>query len=175
MTKIEIFKKMLDWLCANIESVNSQTDVARAAGLNETTVSRIMNGRVKNVKYKTLLAVNATYGNVFNPEWLRGESEVMLIEDIKQDAVSGGSAVGEKSVTPEALLASKDDTIAALREQLAAKDSIIKAKDDVITSKDALISTLQQQISELRSFLSVGRGAPVGHSQSEVAERKSNI
>lgn len=175
MTRIEIFKKMLDWLCANVESVNSQTDVARAAGINETTVSRIMNGRVRNVKSKTLLAVNATYGNVFNPEWLRGESEVMLVSDIRSDAVPGGSASGESTSASEALLASRSETIAALREQLADKDSIIRAKDDIITSKDALICTLQQQISELRSVLSAERGLPVGYSQSEVVDRKSTI
>lgn len=159
MTTIEIFKKMLDWLYANTEASN-QTDVARKAGMNQVTMSRILNGKVKNVKPETMRAVNAAYGNVFNPEWMRGESDVMLVADLQPAAdatVPAGSTGGEPSSTPPldamtaALLAAKDETIAAMRSQLT-------DKDDVIAAKDALISNLQQQLDTLRTQLAIEKG-----------------
>ena len=181
MTTIETFKKMLDWLCANVENVKHQTDVARAAGLNDSTVSRIMKGRVKSVSQTTLRAVNAAYGNVFNPEWMRGESDVMLMADLAPDKemVSTGTH-GTPSPTPPdssmtaALLASKDETIAALRSQLAEMERTITTKDDVIASKDAHIADLQQQVMGLRTQLTIEKGLLAdGISLSELAERQA--
>ncbi len=171
MTRIEIFKKMLDWLCANIEDVKNQTDVARAAGLNETSVSRIMNGRVKSVKPETLRAVNAAYGNVFNPEWLRGDSDVMLVAELNtNDKANGTPRTGVPSPTlPDmtAIVAAKDETIAALQAQ-------ISAKDDTINAKNALIDALQQQLATLRTQLAIEKGISLdGTFLSELAERKS--
>lgn len=61
MTSIEIFKKMLDWLYTN-KGIVYQVDVAKAAGLNETTVPRILPGQVKKSSQETLLKVNAAFG-----------------------------------------------------------------------------------------------------------------
>lgn len=166
MTTNEIFKRMLDWLYANTEAKN-QADVARQAGLNETTVSRIANDRVKSVKLETLRAVNAAFGNVFNPAWLRGASDVMLTADAKrQESAQVGTAMhGAPSPTPSAtavdaltaaLLASKDETITAQKRELAAKD--------------ALIANLQQQLTDLRTQLAVEKGLLTGTSPSAPAE-----
>ena len=171
MTTIEIFKKMLDWLYANTEAKN-QTDVARKAKMNQVSMSRILNGKVKNVKPETMRAVNAAFGNVFNPEWMRGASDVMLVADLQPAAdapVPVGSTGGEPSPTLDAmtaaLLAAKDETIAALRSQLA-------DKDDVIAAKDALISTLQQQLDTLRAQLAIEKGlSEDGASLSDIAKR----
>lgn len=173
MTTIEIFKKMLDWLYANTEASN-QTDVARKAGMNQVTMSRILNGKVKNVKSETMRAVNAAYGNVFNPEWMRGDSDVMLVADLRPAAPAtapAGLPTGNTSPTPPdtmtaALLSAKDETIAALRSQLS-------DKDNVIATKDALISSLQQQLSKLHTQLVIEkRGWEDGTFPSENAERQ---
>ena len=81
MTTIQIFRKMFDYLVAN-KLIHNQTELARAVGLNEVSVSRILNGQVKKTKQETLWKVNVNFGNVFNPEWLRGESDVMLAADL---------------------------------------------------------------------------------------------
>lgn len=175
MTTIEIFKKMLDWLYANTEA-NNQTDVARKAGMNQVTMSRILNGKVKNVKPETMRAVNAAYGNVFNPEWMRGESNVMLVADLHPAAdapVPAGSTGVEPSPTLDAmtaaLLAAKDETIVTLRSQLT-------DKDDVIAAKDALISTLQQQLDTLRAQLAIEKGlSEDGTSLSDIAKRYDHV
>ena len=148
MTTIEIFKRMLDWIYTNQLATN-QTEVARAAGLNETTMSRILHGVVKKMKLETLWKVNAAYGNPFNPEWLRGESDVMLLADLTPDTttvdtVMDMSAKVQTNLTAQ-LIAAKDEIIATLRNQLADKDALIE-------SKERYIKILQQQLLDLRNL-----------------------
>lgn len=170
MTTIEIFKKMYDWLCANRGIVN-QAEVARAAGLNEVTVSRILHGQVKKASMETLHKVNAAFDNVFNPAWLRGESNLMLTADTKRQHITqtdtdvqglpfpASSALGSDALTV-ALLASKDETIAAQKRELVAKD--------------ALIVTLQQQLSDLRAQLAMEKGLSTGPFPSVPADLKQH-
>ena len=157
MTTIEIFKRMLDWIFANTDAKN-QTDVARKAGLNETTVSRIMKSRVKSVKPETLRDVNTAFGNVFNPEWMRGESDVMLMADLTPVSTEQAYPTPQTTDPVAALLAAKDETIASLKRELDTKDDVIAAKDGIIATKDKLISTLQQQINDLRMQAAIEKG-----------------
>ena len=83
MTTVEKLKRMLDWIYTNTE-VHNQTGVARKIGMNPVSMSKIHNGKTKSVKQETLRAINAAFGNVFNPEWLRGESDVMLLADVNK-------------------------------------------------------------------------------------------
>lgn len=169
MTTIDIFKRMLDWIFANTDAKN-QTNVARKAGLNETTVSRIMKGRVKSVKPETLRDVNKAFGNVFNPEWMRGESDVMLVADLAR--VCTDRPAKQTADPTAALLAAKDEIIASLKHTIAAKDDIIAAKDGIISTKDKLIDTLRQQIGDLRMQAASEKGfLKTGHSHSAAAER----
>lgn len=163
MTTIETFKKMLDWLYANTEA-NNQTDVARKAGMSQVTMSRILNGKVKNVKPETLRAVNDAYGNVFNPEWMRGESSVMLIADLPATGSDASPSEAHSPTLPgiegitAAIIKAKEETIEALRGQLDDKERMISGKDEVIASKDALIDALQQQITTLRTQMTIEKG-----------------
>jgi hypothetical protein len=137
MTTVEIFKKMLNWLYANKKAGN-QTDVARKSGLNEVTVSRILNGRVKKAKQETLWAVNVAYGNIFNPDWLRGESDVMLVADLVPVAEFISSTMHGYAQQPDS------------PDMSSMINAIIAAKDETIAGRDAMISSLQQQVSDLR-------------------------
>ena len=169
MTTVEKLKRMLDWIYTNTE-VHNQTGVARKIGMNPVSMSKIHNGKTKSVKQETLRAINAAFGNVFNPEWLRGESDVMLLADVnKQLSASASPATdGMAAVIIDSLkreLAGKDETIAALKRELA-------AKDEVFATKDKLISTLQQQIDDLRMQVVAEKGLhSTGISRSEAADR----
>jgi hypothetical protein len=144
---------MLDWIYANTETHN-QTGVARKIGMNPVSMSKIHKGKTKSVKQETLRAVNAAFGNVFNPEWLCGESDVMLLADVEQQSAATLPAVDDMArVIIESLkreLAVKEETIAVLRSQLSDKDDIIATKDKTISTQDKLIDTLYQQIGDLR-------------------------
>lgn len=177
---IKAFKKMLDWLYANTDA-NNQTDVARKAGINQVTMSRILNGKVKCVKPETVRAINAAYGKVFNPEWMRGESDVMLIADmVTGSPASDASPSAVSSPTPSdnvnaTLLAAKEETIAALRAQLEEKDRRIADKEELITAKNERIDSMQEQLAVLRAQMTIERGGLEGEhsSRSELVEHHS--
>jgi septal ring factor EnvC (AmiA/AmiB activator) len=67
-----------------------------------------------------------------------------------------------------ALLAAKDETIAAMQNQLATKDEIIQAKDDVIAGLRQQLKSLRSQIeqTELKTELS-GYPFPMGAAETE--------
>lgn len=150
----EIFAHVLDWLVQN-NKVEDQKDLALKTGISQNTVSRIMTGKVEPSD-DTLRKLNATFGNIFNMQYLRGESIVMLIEDVayykshpgelnKLINGDGDNKIDQSSLI-NAALAAKDETIAALRDQLTAKDTVIQVKDELIANLRQQIATLQQQL-----------------------------
>ena len=185
MTTNEIFAKMLDWIFANTDS-KQNVDVAKKAGINETTISRILNGRVKKTKQETLRVLNAAYGNVFNPEWLRGTSDVMLVADLAPASPEAGTGMCQSAamhVTDyqsmlhiNSLLAAKDEAYEALKGKLEAKDETIAElrgrladKDALIEEKERTINRLQQQLYELQAE----KGLPFGRSSLGAAETET--
>lgn len=167
MTTIQIFRKMFDYLVSN-KLISNQTELARAAGLNEVSVSRILNGQVKSTKQETLWKVNVAFDNIFNPEWMRGESDMMLLADLTP--VSTEQSHPQTTDPTTTLIAAKDEIIASLKRELAAKDDVIAAKDGIISTKDKLIDTLQLQIDELRMQAASEKGLYSGRSHSAAAE-----
>ena len=164
----EIFKQMLDWIYANTEARN-QADVARKSGLFEATISRALNGKIKKVKQETLRKVNSAFGNVFNPAWIRGDSDIMLVADLAEgnnnDLLNTVPSISPSSTDApttssliNAALAAKDEPITSLKRELSTKDDLIAAlreqqseKDNLIADKERYILDLQQQIFALRN------------------------
>lgn len=133
--KNEIFASALDWLVAH-QKVDGQKSLAKVLGISENTISRIMTGKVEPSD-DTLRKLSEKFG--FNMAWLRGsDPSYMFPEDIP---LSDHHRVDQSSLI-NAALAAKDETIAALREQ-------IKAKDIVIQTKDEIIESLRQQLTLL--------------------------
>lgn len=170
MTTIQIFRKMFDYLVSN-KLIPNQTELARAAGLNEVSVSRILNGQVKSTKQESLWKVNTAFGNVFNPEWMRGNSDVMLLADLTPVSTEQSCPTQQTTDPITALLAAKDETIASLKRELAAKDETIAAKDGIISMKDKLIDTLRRQNDDLRMQAASEKGLySAGTSHSAAAD-----
>lgn len=149
--KNEILKQMFDWIYANTEARN-QADIARKSGVFEATISRALNGKVKKVKQETLRKINSAFGNVFNPAWLRGDSDIMLIEEL-QKANQPAVANPDISISPgtpdisslvNATLTAKDETIASLHRELDAKDGIIATLREQLTEHITLLQTIQR-------------------------------
>ena len=150
----EIFAHVLDWLIQN-NKVEDQKDLALKTGISQNTISRIMTGKVEPSD-DTLRKLNATFGNIFNMQYLRGESIVMLIEDVayykshpgelnKLINGEGDNKIDQSSLV-NAALAAKDATIAAKDETIAALHEQIQAKDELIAALRQQIATLQQQL-----------------------------
>ena len=172
MTTIEVYKKMLAYLLDKHLAENYAC-IARKAGINEVQISRSRNGKVKNVKEGTMRKINDAYGNIFNPEWIRGESDVMLTKDLTPTAPEVGTDSPvvmpdqQSMLQANVLIASKDETIVsknetieALKREGTAKEETISELRGRLADKERLISSLQQQLLDLQMQKGVSSGFP---------------
>lgn len=73
----ERFKAVLDWLYEN-GKVSDQRELSEVTGITETTISRILNGKVRQPSEDTLRKLNSAFDNIFNMQFFRGESDDMF-------------------------------------------------------------------------------------------------
>ena len=129
-TRNNIFAAAIDELKRN-HGLKSQMELAEKMGVNKDTITNIVKGYTE-VKDDTLTKLQTACGCIFNLQWLRGESDVMLAKD----------APGQKTESD----AEKDRKIAELEREVADKKEIIEAQKVTIAS-------LQQQVADLRTVL----------------------
>jgi len=163
------FTRAVEWLKTH-GVVKDQNDMAKRMDVTTTTISRNKHGSVKRPDDETLRKFNEQFGDIINIAYLRGESKVMLVSDLrKREAMNTGFD------TTAALLATKEEVIAELRNRLAGtiadKDEItaglkreLSAKDEIIATKDALIKNLQQTVASLHADLAMEKGLSTGTS-----------
>lgn len=78
-TKSERLKEAIDWLSVN-KRLKDQKDLANKMGIAETSISRIMTGRVKQPSDNFLRKFNETFDGIFSMSYLRGVSDEMFNE-----------------------------------------------------------------------------------------------
>ena len=120
LSRNEIFKKVLDWLYAEHKVVDQREFSART-GINEATISRIINNRVKQPSADTIRKIVDTFPEI-NPAYLRGEDENMTI--LPSPTPTPQPTTDSSSMVP-ALLAAKDEVIESLKRELQTKDELI--------------------------------------------------
>jgi plasmid maintenance system antidote protein VapI len=182
----KIFAAAYDHL-KRTQGVRTQEQLAEKMGVSPETVSRIIRART-DVTEDAISRLQTASGCIFNLQWLRGESDVMLVADIKKNDGHATEATSPSSPDMSSMinsiiaakddaitslkreLASKDETIAAKNETIATKeaaiadkDAVIKAKEAAIADKDVLIKTLQQQVTDLRAQLAIQKGLSDGY------------
>lgn len=80
MVRNECFRVALDYLYKN-GLVVDQRELSEKIGVSETSISQIINNRVKKPSETTIRKLNEAFGNIFNPEYFRGHSIHLLMED----------------------------------------------------------------------------------------------
>ena len=163
-TRNNIFATAIDYLKRN-KDLHSQSELAERMGVHGDTITNIVNYRTK-VTDDIITKLQTAYECIFNLQWLRGESDIMLAEDLQKQSDSSLTEETEKEDTSEmsslinvnALIAAKDEAIASLKREVAAKDEIIKAlrgrltdKDELLENKKNQIRMLQEQLYQLRT------------------------
>ena len=135
-------------------------------GVTEDTISRIM--RLHNqVTEDIITRLQTASGCIFNLQWLRGESDVMLATDADKAPVADNlheSTHIDQGSLMNATIAAQQTSIESLKREVAKTEESAKrelaAKDETIGSlkregatKDELIKSLQQQVADLRAAL----------------------
>ena len=106
--------------------ITSKTDFADALRIQRTALSAAMNGNKAYLTKNLFQKICATFPNVFNLDYLLTGNGHLLKEQVIHD---DGTVMSTEQIEPLNLssvaLAAKDETIAAIREQLKAKDELI--------------------------------------------------
>ena len=144
-SKNERFAVAVDYLF-KAKLVRNQKDLCSKVGLSEPTYSRIKNG-VRIVSDDTIRKLNDAFDGIFNMAYFRGDSDVLLSNQPEPAQESDVNYIDHGSLL-NALLAAKDETIAAMQNQLKAKDEIIQSKNEVISSLQVQITSLRIQLDE---------------------------
>lgn len=146
----------------------SQKEIAERMGVTEDTISRIM--RLHNqVTEDIITRLQTASGCIFNLQWLRGESDVMLAADADKAPVAENlheSTHIDQSSLMNATIAAQQTSIESLKREvakteesamreLAAKEETISALRGQLATKDAYIGSLQQQVADLRAALAL--------------------
>ncbi len=152
------FAAAVDYLKRN-GKIKTQKELAGIMGVSEDTITRILKG--KRVTEDAISKLQNATDCIFNIQWLRGESDIMLTAEIRskgeQDRINPHAQMpgADFSSWANAIIAGKDDAITALKREIAAKDETIATKDETIATqrgqladKDALILSLQQQVAQ---------------------------
>jgi len=154
----KIFAAAYDHL-KRTQGVRTQEQLAEKMGVSPETVSRIIRAHT-DVTEDAITRLQTASGCIFNLQWLRGESDVMLAADVKKNDGHATEATSPSSPDMSSLInsiiAAKDDAIASLKRELA-------SKDETIATKDVLIKTLQQQVSDLRAQLAIQKRLSAGY------------
>lgn len=129
-SKNERFAVAVDYLFQE-KLISSQKDLCVKIGLTEPTYSRIKTGK-RIVSDDTIRKLNDAFDGIFNMAYFRDESEELLNGTNEEQA--GPNQFEDEHEMVNRLLAAKEETIEALRQQLALKDEIIQAKDQLIAS-----------------------------------------
>lgn len=138
----KIFAAAYDHL-KRTQGVRTQEQLAEKMGVSPETVSRIIRAHT-DVTEDAISRLQTASGCVFNLQWLRGESDVMLAADIKKNDGHATEATlpssPDMSSMINSIIAAKDDAITSLKREVASKDETIAAKDETIKAKDAAIA-----------------------------------
>ena len=121
MVRNERFRVALDYLYKN-GLVTDQRELSEKIGVSETSISQILNNRVKKPSESTIRKLNEAFGNIFNPEYFRCNSENMLADEPVQASEPEPDYVALPRWADSLiqLVASQTQTIEDLRREVAA-------------------------------------------------------
>jgi transcriptional regulator with XRE-family HTH domain len=127
-TKQQRLKEVYDHLRAHY-GIHTQIDFAEAIRITRPALSSAMNGNEAYLTKNLFQKICAAFPGVFDLDYLMtGKGSLLTIEEeVKSEEIEKQNNTIDQSSLINAALAAKDETIAALREQIQAKDELIAA------------------------------------------------
>ena len=168
------FGEMLDYIKRSYDDVNTQNDLATVLGVSKDTISNIKQGNT-SVSDDFISKVMARFEGVFNIQWLKGRSKIMLQKDVSPEEkadrkIDEGSAVNAALAAKDVTIASKDETIASKNQTIESKDQTIASLERELKTKDVMIDMLRERVNELKEL----RQQPKPQLASEPSPEKSD-
>ena len=112
----ELFARAVYWLIDK-KKVEDQQELSKVTGITETTISRILNDKVKKPSQETIRKLLDAFPDIFNPSYFWGEDIYMIMED-KMEAMMETAPIEKQqdALTYAAIQVGK--TMAKLEEKL---------------------------------------------------------
>lgn len=142
-----LFAEAVNYLIDN-GKVKDQQDLSARTGITGTTISRILNDKVKQPSAETMQKLFDAFPGLFNPKYFRGESVYLLMEDYidaQNETKPKQEAHLDNSSLMNAALSAKDETIASLHRELKTKDDLILALKNRIEDLESRIAKHNQK------------------------------
>ena len=147
MVRNECFRVALDYLYKNGYVVD-QNELSEKTGISATSISRILNNRVKEPSESTIRKLNDAFGNIFNPQYFRGQSVHLLLEDAGYYALHPKEDVSSKSYVPF----DKRSTEKPSEEIPSWADTFISILSKQVVENEALNRQLKSELAEVRTL-----------------------
>jgi hypothetical protein len=125
--------------------IHTKTGFAEALHYGRTSMSAALNGDEKYLTDSLFKNICEAYHGVFNLDYLlTGEGDLLTVEeDACNETMQDISGMIDQSSMVNALIASKDETIASLRREL-------DAKNETIALQRSRIADLERQLAAAR-------------------------
>ena len=146
--------------------IKYQKDLAQKMDVSEDTITRILKDRTE-VTEDVITKLQTASGCLFNLQWLRGESNIMLAEDIQKQTIANPPAQESAPIDMDFFhqaLKINADIIADLRrnveyfQQLVLdKDSLIQEHNEQIVALNIDKAKLATELEHLRTTLDAVR------------------
>ena len=140
MTRNEIFACAVDYLYKE-GKITGQIELAEKTGITETTISRILNNKVRKPSEDSLRRLNNAFGNIFNPRWLRGEEDEMFNSKATTEKI--------KDIDPKDLMAGIENILQIAATQIKDNEELRRELRESIQDLRELVSAIKAPASKL--------------------------
>ena len=125
--------------------VKNQKELAHKMGVSEDTITRILKDRTE-VTEDVITKLQTASGCLFNLQWLRGESNIMLAEAVKAQPQTNINPHQSASIDADLwhkALENDANVIASLRKDIEYYQQLVLDKDSLIQEHNEQIIALQ--------------------------------
>lgn len=127
------------------EIVKNQKELAHKMGVSEDTITRILKDRTE-VTEDVITKLQTASGCLFNLQWLRGESNIMLAEAVEVQPQTNTNPHQSASIDADLwhkALENDANVIASLRKDIEYYQQLVLDKDSLIQEHNEQIIALQ--------------------------------
>lgn len=135
--------------------IKYQKDLAQKMDVSEDTITRILKDRTE-VTEDVITKLQTASGCLFNLQWLRGESNIMLAEDVQKQTIANPPAQESAPIDMDFFhqaLKINADVIADLRRSVEYFQQLVLDKDELIQEHNEQIVALNIDKAKLTTEL----------------------
>ena len=138
--KNKLFISAVDWLIDH-KKVENQKELASVTKIQEPTLSNIRNDK-KIVSDKTIRKLIESFPGLFNPDYFRGQSVWMLMQDLMEEK--------DKTETPKNVPSNIGDVMELYAQRVRLVDDLRQSLKEELAEVRAIKEDMQTAVSDFR-------------------------